>query len=377
VKIESVEAILAHTYCLVRIRTDSGLTGWGQTAYFSCPEAAERVVNRFGKYLVGKDPLQIERHWNYLFRSTPFRSSDQCGALSAVDMALWDIAGKHFEVPAYQLLGGKQRDKVRLHYLMAGSSMNTLEEIVQRAEHAVKEEFTALKLDPLPPGHQHLSFSALVEEVCKRLSAVREVIGSEMELGIEIHRKLVPSEAINLAQYLQPFRLLFLEDPIPPNSVDAQVQVTRNISIPVAYGERCLSIYDFRDLLTRDGVHYLRPDVGVAGGLTHYRKIAALGEAFHAGMIPHNFISPLLTAATTQADMAIPNCTMQEYCFWDEEPPNCELLKTPLKREGGYLIPPEAPGLGVEVNEEFMSKYPYRAGEPRTPLHRDGSVAVH
>jgi len=182
---------------------------------------------------------------------------------------------------------------------------------------------------------------------------------------------------VALAEYLKPFRLLFYEDAIPPNSVDSQAQVTRNTSIPGAYGERYHTIHEFRDLLVRDGVHYLRPDVGLAGGISHCRKIAALAEAFHASLIPHNFISPLLTAATTQLDMAIPNCTLQEHCLWDEETPGNELLRVPMKREAGYMLPPDAPGLGVEVSEAFLKKYPFKAGRPSAPLHRDGSVAVH
>lgn len=376
-KIESVDTFLTFSFCLVRVRTDTGITGWGQTACFNHPEAVERVIGQFRRYLIGKDPLQIERHWYNMFRQTPFRGASISGAVSAVDIALWDVAGKRFEAPAYQLLGGRQRDRVRLHYLMAGSSQNTLDELAQRTRHALREGFTAIKLDPLPPDHQNLSHSRLIEEVVQRLGAVRETAGWDVDIGVEIHRKLTPGAAISLAQYLRPFRLLFLEDPILPDSVDAQAQVTRNVSIPVACGERHHTIHEFRDLLGREAVHYLRPDVGLAGGLTHCKKIAALAEAHHAGIIPHNFISPLLTAASVQLDTAIPNCTLQEYCFWDEEPPRKDLLKVPLRREGGYLIPPETPGLGVEVDEAFLAKHPFAPPQPGALLHDDGSVAAH
>ena len=378
-RIDSVDPFLTYSYLLVRIRTDTGLTGWGQPCYFPDSLAAERVVTRLRDYLVGKDPLEIERHWMHMFRSSAFRTSEVMAAISAIDIALWDIAGKHFEAPIYQLLGGKQRDKVRLHYLMDDPHRPsaTVDDLVEKAQEAVREGFTAVKGDMLPLDYAHLSFSRLVEEVVKRVGAVRETIGPDIDLGLELHRKLVPSEAIVLAQHLEPFRLLFYEDPIVPNSVDAQVQVTRNIRIPVAYGERCLNIFDFRDLLTRDGVHYLRPDVGTVGGISQFKKIATLGEAFHVGIVPHNFISPLLTAATTQVDMAISNWTMQEHTLVDEEPPRSEMLKTTLKREGGYMIPPEAPGLGVELNEEFLTKYPFEPMKPEVPLHLDGSVAIH
>ncbi len=376
-KIESVEPILTFNFLLVRLRTDTGITGWGQTAYFSYPDAAERIVNVFQKYLVGKDPLQIERHWYNMFRQSPFRGAAAMGAISAVDIALWDVAGKHFQVPVYQLLGGRQRDKVRLHYLMDGSSQQTLDQIVERAKFALKEGFTAIKLDPLPPNHQNLSHSRLIEEVLKRLGALREVVGWDIDIGVEVHRKLVPGPGIHLAQYLEPFRIMFYEDPITPDSIDAHVQVAEKVVIPVAFGERHHTIHEFRDLLTRNAVHYLRPDVGLAGGITHCKKISTLAESFQAGIIPHNFISPLLTAASVQWVTAIPNLTLQEYCMWDEQEPRKGLLKTPLKREGGYLIPPEAPGLGVEVNEDFIKAHPYTPPQPRALQHLDGSVAVH
>ena len=373
-KIESADTFLTHTYFLVRIRTDTGVTGWGQTAFWGYPDASERIVNRFKEYLIGKDPLQIERHWNHLFRQAPFRGGALSGAVSAVDIALWDIAGKHFETPAYQLLGGKQRDRVRLHMLMGGE---TIDDLVTSASRAVELGFTAVKLDPLPPNYQQMRHARMIEEVVRRLSAVRETVGLDVDIGVEIHRKLVPSDAIAVAQYLQPLRILFYEDPILHDSVDSHAEVAKKVNLPLAIGERHHTIYEFRDLLARDAVHYVRPDVGLAGGLTHCKKIATVAEAYHAGVIPHNFLSPLLTAASIQLDTAIPNCTLQEYSLRDEEPPASEMLKTPLKREGGYIIPPEAPGLGVELNEEFLTKYPYSPMKVSTPLHEDGSVAFH
>jgi galactonate dehydratase len=361
-KIETVETFLAHTYLLVRIQTDTGLAGWGQSAYFSYPEAAQQVVERYRRYLVGQDPLEIERHWYALFGRSPFRGADQMGALSAVDLALWDVAGKHFQVPAYQLLGGRQRDKVRLHYLMAGSSNEDVDTLVARAKFALGEGFTALKLDPLPPHHQQLSQAKVIDETVRRLAAVRETVGWDLDIGVEIHRKLVPGDAIALAGYLVPLRPLFYEDPIPPLSMSAHAEVASKVTIPIAIGERHHTIHEFCDLLAHHAIQYVRPDVGLAGGLTHCKKIASLAEAFHAGVITHNFISPLLTAASIQLDTAIPNCTLQEYCLWDEEAPARELLKTPLRRDGGYLIPPELPGLGVEVDEAFLVKYPFRSG---------------
>ena len=376
-KIEEIDAFLAHTYLLVRVRTSSGITGWGQAAYFSYPEAAHGVVGRYRAYLLGKDPLQIERHWYSLFSSSPFRGADQMAALSALDIALWDIAGRVFEVPTYQLLGGRHRDRVRLHYLMAGSSTEPVEALVGHAKWALDQGFTALKLDPLPPNHQLLSQSQVIHETVQRLGAVRETVGWEMDIGLEIHRKLVPGDAIALARELEPFRPLFFEDPIQPLSIEAHAEVARQISLPLAVGERHHTIHEFRDLLERAALRYVRPDVGLAGGLTHCKKIATLAEAFHAGVVTHNFISPLLTAASIQLDVAIPNCTLQEYCLWDEEAPAKDLLLEPLTREGGYIVTPERPGLGVEVDEAFLTARPFTAAPARVLTHADGSVATH
>lgn len=198
-KIDTVEGLLTHTYLLVRIRTDSGLTGWGQSAYFSFPEAVQQVVERYRERLIGQDPLQIERLWYALWNASPFRGADQMGALSAIDMALWDIAGKHFQVPAYQLLGGRQRDRVRLHYLMAGSSNQDIDTLVERARFALDEGFTAIKLDPLPPRHHTLSQSKIIDETVRRLAAVRETVGWDIDIGVEVHRKLTPGDAIATA----------------------------------------------------------------------------------------------------------------------------------------------------------------------------------
>ncbi|MBI4306923.1 MAG: mandelate racemase/muconate lactonizing enzyme family protein [Chloroflexi bacterium] len=375
-RIEKVETFLAHTYSLVKITADSGLVGWGQSAYFSYPEACDAVLKRFAKYLAGKDPLQIERHWYQLFRSSPFRSADQMGAISAVDIALWDLAGKHHQVPAFNLLGGRQRDKVRLHYLMAASSNDSIDRLVERATFAKKEGFTALKVDPLPAGHQLLSRSELFDQSVKRMAAVRETVGWEIDIGVEIHRMLVPGDAIMLAVELVKFRPLFYEDSIQPNSMEAHAQVERKVRLPIAIGERHHTIHEFRDLLARDAIHYARPDVGLAGGITHVKKIAALAESCHAGVVLHNFISPLLTAAAVQVVTAIPNHTTLEYCMWDEEPPNCELLKKRVNRQGGYVIPSEEPGLGIEVNEDFIAKHPFQAGTPKAGVDLSGAVSA-
>jgi galactonate dehydratase len=209
------------------------------------------------------------------------------------------------------------------------------------------------------------------------LGAVREAVGLDVDIGVEIHRKLVPADAIALAQYLLPMRIFFYEDPILHDSVDSHAEVAQKVNLPIAVGERHHTIYEFRDLLARNAVHYVRPDVGLAGGLTHCKKIATVAESYHAGVIPHNFLSPLLTAASVQLAVAIPNFVLQEYNIADEQPPKNEMLVHGLPREGGYIITPEEPGLGVEVNEGFIEKHPFKAMDGQMLFHEDGSVAYH
>jgi galactonate dehydratase len=178
-----------------------------------------------------------------------------------------------------------------------------------------------------------------------------------------------------LAAELAKFRPLFYEDPIQPNSMNAHSEMAQKINLPIAIGERHQTIFEFRDLLANGTIQYVRPDVGVAGGITHIKKIATFAEGFHAGVVLHNFISPLLTAASVQVVTAIPNNTTLEYCMWDEESPNSELLLRRVTREGGYVIPPEEPGLGIVVNEEFLTSRPFKPGTPRALRDLSGAVA--
>jgi galactonate dehydratase len=277
-------------------------------------------------------------------------------------------------VPVYQLLGGKQRDRVRLHLLVNASD---LDELAAKCADAKVAGYTAVKIDPLPGGFiETASHSAIIQEAVQRVSTVRETVGWDVDVIVEGHRKLGPGEAVALAAELEPFRPYFYEDPIPHDSIESHREIGRKIRVPLAVGERHLSIYEFRDLLTGGSIQFVRPDVGLAGGLTHCKKIATVAEAFHAQVVAHNFFSPLLTAATAQLYASIPNAGTFEY--WqdaEEAPPRTQLLKDQLVRDGGYLLIPKGPGLGVHVNEEAIPEFPpfetWRPGSIR--LRADGS----
>ncbi len=370
-KIEEVESLLVNQSHIVRIRTESGLTGIGQSACWGYPEAVHAIIKTFRGYLLGKDPFQIEHHWQYLYRMGPFRGSALSGAVSAVDIALWDIKGKHFQAPIWELMGGKCRDRIRLHLLMGG---NTPDEVARRARAAAVEGFTAIKFDPLPDGYQDMSMDRLIKSVVDNVAAAREATGPDMDIILEIHRKLTPMVAVALAQELAQFHPLFYEDPVQIDSIMSQGEIAKRISIPLANGERMHTIWEFRELLAQGGSQYVRPDLGLAGGLTHCKKIAAIAEAYHSAVVTHNYLGPVLTAASVHLDTCIPNFIVQEYSKADEAPHNA-VYRTALRRAGGYIPVPEAPGLGVELDDALLAQQPFRERDLTIPLRNDGSVA--
>jgi galactonate dehydratase len=370
-KIERVESLPIGGGYYVRIYTDDGLVGVGQSAAWGYPAAVDQVMQTFAQYLVGQDPMRIEHHWQYLYRLAPFRGNIVSGAVSAVDIALWDLKGQRLQAPIWQLLGGKCRDKVRLHLLMGGS---TPEEVHARAKEAAAEGFTAIKFDPLPAGFQDMTLEGLVGAAVDRVAAAREAVGRDVDLIVEIHRKLTPLTAMPVCVALAQFNPLFVEDPVQIDSIQSQAEIARRLTSPIANGERLSSIWEFRELLVAGGSQYVRPDVGLAGGLTHVKKIAGLAESFHAAVVTHNFLGPVLTAASVHLDVSIPNFVVQEYSKVDEQ--RAVAFPGTLKRQGGYLPVPEAPGLGVKIDDAKLAEIGRPMVNPTgLPLRADGSVA--
>ncbi len=375
-KITDIETLFLDRYLLIQVHTDEGIIGLGESGAWGYLEASAAAVETFKRYLIGQDPLRIEHHWQYLYRWTHFRGAAIMGALSAIDIALWDIAGKYFNVPCYQLFGGKCRDKVRVYYHVFGQ---TREEQIQGCLEAKARGFTAIgHLNPLlDEGRDAPYFKThanKMEETIKTVAEYREALGNDVDLCIEIHRQLSPSEAIVLARGIEPYHPFFYEDPVLPDNFDAMALVAHNIHIPIATGERLHTIYEFEMLLRRGAVQYVRPDVCMVGGLSHAKKIAALAEAHHVGVVPHNPLGPVSTAACVQLAACIPNFALQEYPLGEERPPKSEMVKKPLTLENGFLIVPDAPGIGIELTEDVQARLPYKPRHVQTRLHVDGSV---
>lgn len=372
-KIESVESLLLGGVHIVRVRTDGGLVGIGQSACWAYPEAVHAVVQSLECHLIGQEPLRIEHHWQYLYRMGPFRGSILGGAISAIDIALWDIKGQHFGAPIWDLLGGRCRDRIRLHLLLLDDL--TADGVAQAMRDAVAEGFTAVKFDPVPAGYADMTLEALVRAVEARVEAARDAVGGDADIILEFHRKLTPLQAYPVLQAVVRFNVLASEDPIQIDSIASQAEIARRLPQPMANGERLHTIWEFKELLAQGGPQFVRPDLGLAGGITHCKKIASLAEAHHVAVLSHNFLGPILTSASVHLDVAIPNFVAQEYTLFDEQAGAAGFDGLPV-RQGGYLPVPDKPGLGITLKDTdaIAQTIGFPALRP-TPLRQDGSVA--
>jgi galactonate dehydratase len=299
------------------------------------------------------------------------------GALSALDIALWDIAGKHFRVPVYQLLGGKVRDRARVYYHVFGS---TREELVGGVNKAKEMGFTAVgHLTPFLDEERSVPyFKTHAQKITDAIDAVRqyrEAVGNDVDLCIEIHRRLTPAEAVQLGVGIEPYHPFFYEDPVLPDNFDEMAYVADKIHVPIATGERYTSLWEFEMALARNAVQYVRPDVCMVGGISGAKKVAALAEARHVGVVPHNPLSPVSTAACLQIAACVPNFALQEDPPGEDRPPKSDMVRGIPEHDGhGYLVIPDRPGIGLELAPDARELCPPRPREVITRLHADGSV---
>ncbi|MGB6102771.1 MAG: mandelate racemase/muconate lactonizing enzyme family protein [Pusillimonas sp.] len=382
-RIEAIRTILVDRYLFVEVITENGLVGLGEGGAWGFHEATIGAIDTFRDYLIGKDPLRIEHHWQYMYRWTHFRGSAVMAAISAIDIALWDIAGKHFQAPVHVLLGGKVRDKARCYYHVFGK---TKQELFDGVRHAKEMGFTAVGhltpfLDSPREEPFYKSHVDLISDAVETVAQYREIAGREVDLCIEIHRRLKPYEAVQLGRAIEPYYPLFIEDPAPPDNLDDMAYIADKISIPLATGERMTTLWEFQMLLARRAVQLVRPDICLVGGISGGRKVAALAEASHVGVVPHNPLSAVSTAACLQIAATSPSFVLQEFPSdtWsshsDVRPPSEALVSGSPKHDGaGFLIIGDEPGIGVELRPDAAEKFPYRRRDVITRLHRDGSV---
>lgn len=376
-KITKVTPLFLNRYLLVKVETDAGIYGLGESGAWGFLEASGAAIEKFGRYLVGQDPLRIEHHWQYMYRFSHFRGAAIMGALSAIDIALWDIMGKHFNAPVHQLLGGKVRDKARVYYHVFGE---TKDELTDGIVDAKNRGFTAVgHLTPFLDEERNVPyFKTHADKISDAIDTVRryrEAVGNDVDLCIEIHRRLTPTEAVQLGNGIEQFHPFFYEDPVTPDNFDEMEYVADKISIPIATGERFSSLWEFEMALSRNSVQYVRPDVCLVGGISGARKIAALAEARHVGVVPHNPLSPVSTAACLQIAATAPNFALQEYPIGEDVPPKSNMVTGIAEHDGkGFLVISDEPGIGLELKEDAVEKCPETPREVVTRLHADGSV---
>ncbi len=369
-KIERIQPFLVDRFLLVRVYTDEGIVGNGEAGLWAHHPTVYRAIEELGEYYIGKDPRRIEHHFQVVSRATHFMGAVLNAAMSALDMAMWDILGKATGQPVYQLLGGKCRDKVKVFANVVG---DTLDARAASAMHNVEQGYVSLRTMPFFPEWEKETPTKAIGMAVEIVKQIRAAIGYEIDLGVEIHRNLRPEEAVNLANELEPYRLLYYEDPLAPESVEAMDYVARHIHLPIATGERFYNIYQFKDLIDRKTVSLIRPDVSLAGGFTQCKKIAGMAEAAFVGIFPHLMGSPVNISAFVQFDASIPNYVLMEsHTFAD---PFNEIVDNPPQRAGGYIVVPDRPGIGLEINEAQLDKFPYKPLKITGAFREDGAVA--
>jgi galactonate dehydratase len=370
VKIERITPFLVDRCLLVRVYTDAGIVGNGEAGLWAHHRMVYEAINDLAEYYVGKDPTLIEHHFQVVSRNTHFQGAVLSAAISAIDVALWDILGKSLGQPVYQLLGGKVRQRVNTFANVVG---NSVEACVESACKNRDAGYTSMRMMPFFSGFEQQPSSKIIDDVVAVVAAVRQAVGPHVDLGVEVHRNLELGDAVVLGMELRPYRLLYYEDPLRPQNTPALKYVSERVNLPLAAGERSYNLYQFKEILDLDAVAYVRPDLSLAGGFTQVKKIAALAEAAFVGVFPHLMGSPLNMAAYVQLDAAIPNYFLQEtHTVADRLN---EILDQPLEREGGWVIVPDRPGIGVDIREEALTKFPSRSVSITGNFRADGSVA--
>ena len=362
-------------WLFVKVETSDGLHGWGE-----CYTQADRDqsiaahVRQLGRYLTGRDASQIRHftHWAYHDYAAKRGAMELWSAVSGLEQALWDLAGKRLNVPVVTLLGGLCRERIRVYANGWYSGAKSPDGYAAKAKETVARGFTALKFDPFPgPWRTHISREAEREAV-DNVRAVREAVGPKVDLLIEVHRRLAPMHAVRIARMLEPFEPFWYEEPVSSRDLGALAECRREIRLPIVTGEELYTRTEFREVFERRAADIINPDVCNVGGIEELKAIAAMAEAYHVVVSPHNYNSTTVgLAATLHVSAAIPNFLITEY-FVNFEARGKEVAVTPFRVENGYVAVPTAPGLGIELNEEALRRHAHRDFPPRAiPMPRE------
>lgn len=365
-------------WCFLRIDTDEGITGWGEPVIEGRAHTVAAAVEELGDYLIGEDPLRIEDHWQVLtkggfYRGGPVLSS----AVAGIDQALWDIAGKALNVPVWQLLGGRVRDKIRIYSWIGGDRPADVAE----AALACKEQgFTAAKMNA-SAELRLIDTPAQVRGIVDRLATVRETVGEDFDIALDFHGRLTSAMARRVLPLLEPYLPFFVEEPVVPEMSDHIGDIVRSTSIPIATGERLYSRWDFKKVLGQ-GIAVAQPDVSHAGGISEMRRIAAMAEAYDVAVAPHCPLGPIALAACLQVGFATPNLLIQEQSLGIHYNTESDLLdyltdRSVFSYDNGHVAVPTRPGLGIDIDEDVVERAAQAGHRWRNPIWRrdDHSLA--
>ncbi|QBP74371.1 galactonate dehydratase [Herbaspirillum huttiense] len=371
--------IVPPRWCFLKIETDEGIVGWGEPIVEGRAHSVAAAVDELADYLVGKDPRNIEDHWTVLYRGGFYRGGAiHMSALAGIDQALWDIKGKALGVPVHQLLGGAVRDSIRVYSWIGGDRPA---DTAAAAKNAVARGFTAVKMN----GTEELQFidsHDKIELTLANVQAVREAVGPNVGIGVDFHGRVHKPMAKVLIKELEPYKLMFIEEPVLSENSEALKEIAHLTSTPIALGERLYSRWDFKRILSEGYVDIIQPDVSHAGGITETRKIAMMAEAYDVALALHCPLGPIALASCLQVDAGSYNAFIQEQSLGIHYNESNDLLdyirdKNVFAYEDGYVKIPQGPGLGVEINEEYVRQRAEVGHRWRNPIwrHKDGSFA--
>jgi galactonate dehydratase len=339
-------------WLFVKIETDAGITGWGECLGDKARVIAE-AVRSYEHALIGEDPRRITHLWQSLYRGAFWRGGPVLNAaISGIEMCLWDILGKSVGAPVWQLLGGAVRERIRVYPHLGGAGP---EELAESARRIVARGFSAMKFCPIDRVRS-VDRYRIVEEAAARVQAVREAVGSDVDILLDFHGRVGPAMAVWLEEAIRPFHPMFIEEPLLPENVDALAQLAPQFKTPIATGERLFTRWGFREVLERGAASILQPDPCICGGIQEARHIGAMAEVRYAALAPHNPYGPINLAACLHVDACTPNFLIQE--FVDPDGLGAGYLKRPFVVKEGYIDLPAGPGLGIEPDEEWIAARP-------------------
>lgn len=365
-------------WLFLKVETDEGIVGWGEPVTEGRADTVRTAVEEFIPILIGKDPMKIEDHWQVMYRTGFYRGGPEVmSAIAGIDQALWDIKGKFYNAPVYDLLGGQCRDKLKVYRWIGGDRPS---DIAATAKEAVAQGYSAIKMNATEEMHYVDSF-AKIEAVCERIAAIREV-ASKLDIAVDFHGRVHKTMAKVLARELDQFRLMFIEEPVLPQNNEALREIANHTATPIATGERMFSRWEFKNLLEAGYVDIIQPDLSHAGGISECKKIAAMAEAYDVAVAPHCPLGPIALAACVQLDTCTPNVFIQEQSLGIHYNKGGDLLdyladKSVFEYNEGFIAIPTKPGLGVDVNEEYVKDAASRSHNWKNPIWRnfDGTVA--